>query len=186
MGLLDTLTTLTKVPMLLKVKRELALRPKETLDCLAARVEDLADRFPTNTAIIFEGSTLTWQQLNARANQFAHALAESGIGRGDTVSELGAVGALINTNLRGRPLVHCVTVANSKKFVFGGELSAALEEAKSELPLKEGSDYIHVKDSASPTATPNWAIDMDAMTENQSEENPASTKQNTLGDNFSL
>ncbi len=200
MGLIDTLTTLTKVPMLLKVKKELALRPLETLDCLAARVEDLASRFPTNTAIIFEGTTLTWQQLNAQANQYAHALAANGIGRGDTVSvlmenrseflvtllalnKLGAVGALINTNLRGRPLVHCVTVANSKMFVFGGELSAALEEAKSELSLEEGRDYLYVKDAANPTSTPNWALDIDELTDGQSEENPASTKENKLGDN---
>jgi len=200
MGLLDTLTTLTKVPMLLKVKRELALRPLETLDCPAARVEDLAARFPNNKAIIFEGSTLTWQQFNERANQYAHALAANGIGRGDTVSvlmenrseflialialnKLGAVGALINTNLRGRPLVHCVTVAESKKFIFGGELSVALEEAKSELPLEEGRDYLFVNDAATPAPPPNWALDIDELTQGQSTDNPPSTKENTLADN---
>lgn len=201
MGLIDTLTTLTKIPMLLKVKRELVMRPLETLDCPAARVEDLAERFPDHDAIKFEGTSLSWSELNAMSNQYAHALAAQGVGRGDTVSvlmenriefmatlvalnKLGAIGALINTNLRGRPLTHCVTVANSKKFIFGGELTAALEEAKGELPLQEGTDYIFVRDAAGEktTSTPNWALDIGELTSGQSSENPASTTANTLGD----
>ena len=198
MGLVDTLTTLTKIPMLLRVKRELAMRPMDTLDCPGARVEDLARRFPNHDAIKFEGASLTWLELNAMSNQYAHAFAEQGITRGDTVSvlmenriefmatlialnKLGAIGALINTNLRGRPLTHCVTVANSKKFVFGGELTEALEEAKSELPLKEGADYIFVGDTGA-TSTPNWALDAAQLAAGQSEDNPSSTATNSLGD----
>ena len=199
MGLVDTLTTLTKIPMLLKVNRELAMRPMDTLDCPGARVEDLANRFPSHDAIRFEGASLTWQELNAMANQYAHAFAAQGINHGDTVSvlmenriefmatlialnKLGAVGALINTNLRGRPLTHCVTVANSKKFVFGGELTEALEEAKSELPLEEGKDYIFVGDTNA-SSTPNWALDIAELAASQSKDNPPATTNNKLGDN---
>ena len=198
MGLIDTLTTLTKIPMLLKVKRELAMRPMETLDCPGARVEDLARRFPNHDAIKFEGATLSWRELNALSNQYAHAFTAQGITRGDTVSvlmenrtefmatlialnKLGAVGALINTNLRGRPLTHCVTVANSTKFVFGGELTDALEEAKSELPLKEGVDYIFVGDTGA-TSTPNWALDINELSAGQSKDNPPDTATNKLSD----
>jgi len=203
MGFIDTLSTLTKIPMLLRVKKELTLRPMETRDCPAARVEDITERFPNHTAIKFEGASLTWAELNALANQYAHAFAAQGIERGDTVSvlmenriefmatliglnKLGAIGALINTNLRGRPLTHCVTVANSKKFVFGSELTNALEEAKGELPLKEGADYIIVRDAADNSlahGTPNWALDIDELAGSQSKENPPSTGMNTLGDN---
>jgi len=200
MGLLDTLSTLTKVPMLLKVKRELAMRPMETLDSPGARVEDLAQRFPDHDAIRFEGNTVTWQQLNAQANRYAHALAAKGIEHGDTVSvlmenrieflvtltalnKLGAIGALINNNLRGRPLTHCVTVANSKMCVFGGELTEALEEAKSELKLAEGSDYLFVGDEGTgATNTPNWALDLNQLSADQDDSNPASTTSNKLGD----
>ena len=200
MGLIDTLTTLTKIPMLLKVKKELALRPLETLDSPATRVEDLATRFPNHNAIIFEGARLTWHELNARANQYARALEAQGIVRGDTVSvlmenrieflstlialnKLGAIGALINTNLRGRPLVHCVTVAKSKMFVFGGELATALEETKSELPLEEGRDYLYVNDAANDSIAPNWALDLDALANELPESNPDSTASNKLADN---
>ena len=199
MGLIDTITTLTKVPMLLKVKRELALRPLETLDSPAARVEEIAQRFPEHDAIKFEGQTLSWRALNALANQYAGAFSKQGINRGDTVSvlmenrveflatllglnKLGAVGALINTNLRGRPLTHCVTVANSKKFVFGGELTAALDEAKADLPLQEGSDYIFVADTGAGNA-PNWALDLGELASTEGTDNPASTGESTLGDN---
>ena len=199
MGIIDTLATLSQIPMLLKVKGELAMRPMETLDCPGARVEDIATRFPGHIAIKFEGATITWLALNEMANQYAHAFAEQGIARGDTVSllmenriefmatlialnKLGAIGALINTNLRGRPLTHCVTVANSKKCVFGGELTEALEEAKDQLPLTEGADYLFVGDTDARTA-PAWALDVAQLTASQSKENPSTTALNTLGDN---
>ena len=166
MGVIDTLTTLTKVPMLLKVKRELAMRPRDTLDCPAARVEDVAARLPGHEAVVFEGKRLTWHELNALANRYAHTFAAHGIGPADTVSvmmenrveflatlialnKLGAVGALINTNLQGRQLVHCITVANSKKCIFGAEVRAALEEAKGRLALEEGRDYVYVAEKHS-------------------------------------
>lgn len=202
MGFIDTLRTLSKIPMLLKIKRELTMRPMETKDCPGARVEDLAERFPDHTAIKFEGASLSWAELNALSNQYAHALAAQGVNHGDTVSvlmenriefiatlialnKLGAIGALINTNLRGKPLTHCVTVANSTKFVFGSELTDALEEAKGELPLEEGTDYIIVPDAADSShanGTPNWALDINKLASTQSKDNPTSTGNNKLGD----
>lgn len=38
------------------------------------------------------------------------------------LSKIGAVGALINTNLRNDPLVHSIQVADSKALIYGSEL----------------------------------------------------------------
>ena len=78
--------------------------------------EQNAAVYPNEVAIICEGETVTWQDLNQRANRVASFLAEQGVGHGDCVSlfmqnriefvvqligitKLGAIGGLINTNL---------------------------------------------------------------------------------------
>ena len=48
-------------------------------------LETAADWFPKRAATIFYGSELTYQQLDRRVNQFAHALHGLGIGPGDRV-----------------------------------------------------------------------------------------------------
>ena len=57
------------------------------------------------------------------------------------VNKIGVTAGLINTNLTGKPLVHCITVTHSKKCIFGSEVSGALNEVKDELGLTEGEDY---------------------------------------------
>lgn len=48
--------------------------------CLPQLFETQAARTPNATAIIYEGQTLTYAQLNARANQLAHHLRALGVG----------------------------------------------------------------------------------------------------------
>ncbi|MCY3793252.1 MAG: AMP-binding protein, partial [Gammaproteobacteria bacterium] len=78
-------------------------------------------------------------------------------------------------------LIHCITVTESKKCVFGEELAPALAEVKSELPLAEGRDYLFVPDGGE-AAAPNWAADLAAESAAASADNPPTTAENTLGD----
>ncbi|PWK84985.1 amino acid adenylation domain-containing protein [Lentzea atacamensis] len=48
-------------------------------------MEASADRTPDAVALVFEDQSLTYRELEARANQLAHQLRSSGIGRGDLV-----------------------------------------------------------------------------------------------------
>ena len=198
MGLRDVASTLVQVPALLALKKELKPRPYTDKDCFARQVETNAVRFGERTAIVFEGRSVTWAQFNALANRYANHLADQGVVRGDVVSvvmenrieflavtvalnKLGATAGFINTNLRGRPLVHCITVTESKKCVFGEELAPALAEVKSELPLAEGRDYLFVPDGGE-AAAPNWAADLDAESAAASADDPPTTAENALGD----
>ena len=198
MGLRDVASTLAQVPTLLALKKELKPRPYAEKDCFARQVEANAARFGERTAIVFEGRSVTWAEFNALANRYANHLASQGVVRGDVVSlvmenrieflavtvalnKLGATAAFINTNLRGRPLIHCITVTESKKCVFGEELAPALAEVKSELPLAEGQDYLFVPDAGEAPA-PNWAADLDAESAAASTDNPPTTVENALGD----
>ena len=97
------------------------------------------------------------------------------------LNKIGATTGYINTNLRGRPLIHCLTVTESKKCIFGEELTQALAEVKSELPLSEGGDYLFVPDKDEAPA-PNWAANLHLSDADADPGNPSSTLDNTLGD----
>ena len=196
MSLKDVLSTLAEVPTLLQVTKETKARPLTTRDCLAARVERTAARFPTNTAVIFEGQSLTWTELNAKANRCSSALRAQGLVAGDAVSlimenriefltslialnKLGAITALINTNLVGSPLIHCIKITKSKMCIFGEERLQEIADVKSDPGLECVKNWLFVKD-AGKQLCPAWATNLEEGAENNT--NPAQTNQNTLAD----
>ena len=198
MAIADVARTLAHVPLLLKLKKELEPKPLETRHSIAAEVARNAAEHPEQPAYSFEGTVISWRDFNALANRYAHTFAAHGLGRGDTASlfmenrieflaaiialnKLGAVAGLINTNLTGRPLTHCIPTTESKLCIVGEEKVAALNEVKSELGLAEGRDYFFVPDQGS-AAAPNWARDLAAEAETASTDNPQSQKETILGD----
>jgi fatty-acyl-CoA synthase len=113
---------------------------------IADFIEERVAAAPHRLAILFEGRKLTNAELEASANRVARWASAQGIGRGDVVgllmenrpefvitwlglAKLGAVSALLNTNLRGHPLAHSLAVADAKHLVVGAELGDALESA---------------------------------------------------------
>jgi citronellyl-CoA synthetase len=198
MGMIDVVSVLSEMPTLLKLKKGMVPRPASVADCFGARVEANANRLGHRSAIVFEGQEVTWSEFNALANQYAHYLKSQGVQRGDTVSvimenrieflallvgvnKIGVTAGLINTNLTGKPLIHCITVTNSKKCIFGSEVSGALNEIKAELDLTEGEDYFEIADSGLDPAS-NWAKDLAEGAAGASVENPEETSLITLGE----
>ncbi|HVP29693.1 MAG TPA: long-chain-acyl-CoA synthetase [Myxococcota bacterium] len=123
----------------------------------AASVADLVERqarsAPSAPAIRFEGRTVTYGELDAAASRVAHWARSQGVARGDVVAlflenrpeylflwiglaKLGAVAALVNTNLRAGPLAHSLRVAGATLHVVGAELSGAYAEARAALEEK--------------------------------------------------
>ncbi len=56
--------------------------------CLHESFEDAADRFPDRPAVTFDGVSLTYAELDRRANRLAHALIADGVRPGDRVGLL--------------------------------------------------------------------------------------------------
>ncbi|HAF37389.1 MAG TPA: hypothetical protein DCG72_00270, partial [Gammaproteobacteria bacterium] len=197
MGIVDVVSVLSEMPTLLKLKKGMVPRPASVADCFGARVEANALKFGQRSAIVFEGQEVNWSEFNALANRYAHYLKSQGVQRGDTVSvimenrieflallvgvnKIGVTAGLINTNLTGKPLVHCITVTHSKKCIFGSEVSGALNEVKDELGLTEGEDYFEMPDGGL-DATTNWAKNLAEGAAAASSENPEETSLITLG-----
>jgi len=149
-------------------------KPDQT-DNLALRLSQTAKVCSGKTAIIFEGRSVTWGELDRRASQVAQVLRSNGIGFGDTVSLMmdnriefienlfgimraGAAASLINTNLNGSQLVHCISTTNARALIVGSEYCDSVAEIKSDCDLEEGRDFLVVADTDAPP-TPDWAVD---------------------------
>lgn len=196
MALKHVFSSLAAIPTLVRVKKTLAPRPLSTHDSLVLRMEQVAARIPDKRALIFEGRTLTWREVNAGANRYAHALQNIGIKRGDTVSmimenrtefvlvlaalhKLGAVASLINTNLKGKSLLHCMGITGARHCIFGEECLGAIGEVRDQ--TEQEQRYLYLADSGT-QATPDWADDLDALAQGQSEDNPPDTGATTIGE----
>jgi fatty-acyl-CoA synthase len=109
-------------------------------------VEKFAVRTPANVAIFCQDRTVTYRQLDEGANRTARWAQAQGIARGDAVAllmenrpeylmawlgllKLGAVAALINTNLKGAPLAHSIAISGARHVILGAELGASYIEA---------------------------------------------------------
>ncbi len=189
-GLKGVWSAFKEVGTVVAAVRHLKPQAASVIDSIGSRVEQNAQAFADRPMILFEGKTITWADFNALANRYAHSLAGRGVGKGDTVSllmenrieylaaitavsKLGAIAGLINTNLRERPLIHCINVTESKVCIVGEELVQSVEQVKADLNLKEGEDYIYVPDAGGTKPAPNWAIDLAA----ESATRPPTTRQ---------
>jgi fatty-acyl-CoA synthase len=127
------------------------LRPDSPVT-FADRFEAQVELGPERVALVQGDRSLRYHELDAAANRVAHWAQSIGIARGDVVAllignrpellvaqiglaKIGAVSALINHNLRGNALAHCVSVAKSVCTIVHGEFE---EEWLSALPHLDG------------------------------------------------
>jgi fatty-acyl-CoA synthase len=121
--------------------------PNLLCDDLQAAVETWRD----HPALTFEGRTVTYGELDAIANRFAHWGKGLNLRRGQTValfmpnrleyfaiwyglSKIGVVTALINNQLSGLALAHCLTISGANHVIVDAETSPTFEAAR---PLLE-------------------------------------------------
>jgi fatty-acyl-CoA synthase len=109
-------------------------------------VEGQAKKRPHAIAIRCLDQTLSYAQMDARANRYANWAIAQGIGRGDAVAllmenrpdyicawlgmfKVGAQVALINTNLQGASLAHSIAISGARHAIVGAELAAHFHDA---------------------------------------------------------
>jgi fatty-acyl-CoA synthase len=131
---------------------------REPLRTLPAVIDELAVRQPDAPALLSDRERFTFAQLAERARRYARWAADQGLGRGDTValmmpnrpeylavwlglSRLGVTTALINTQLRGASLGHCLKVAGARAAIVDASLEAIFAPI---LTLLEGPEpWLH-------------------------------------------
>ena len=115
-------------------------------------LDELAARYGDAPALLSERESFTYRALVARSNQYARWALGQGVRKGDTVclmmpnrpeymaiwlgiTRVGGVVALINSNLTGTALAHCINVVEPKLVIVAAELFPSLETAR---PLLTG------------------------------------------------
>ena len=109
--------------------------------------EEAVDRFGENIALEDEHRTLTYRALDAMANRYGHWARNRGLRRSDVIglvmtnraeyiaawmgfAKVGVATALINTNLTGQALAHCLNIAGVSQVVADEETWRRCEEAR--------------------------------------------------------
>ena len=116
-------------------------------------VEAQARATPDAVVFHFGDGTMRYGELDRAADRVAHWAKAVGIGRGDAVAllmenrpeyvatwlgllKVGAIVALINTNLRGIPLAHSISIADARHAVVGAELAQTFCEAAPQIEAR--------------------------------------------------
>ncbi len=109
--------------------------------------EAAVDRFADHTALIFESERYTYRQLDALANRFAAWGDALGLTPGSSVAlllpnraeyvpawigmtKIGVAAALINNNLTGSALAHCLSISGATHVITDSEGLAALASVR--------------------------------------------------------
>ena len=115
---------------------------------------------PHKKAVIFEESSLTYEELSTQANQLANALRRKGTQKGDRVgvllynsteyveiilalSTIGAILVPLNWRLSGAELEFILEDSGADTLIFGEEFTDVVRAIKPNIPVKEGN-YICV------------------------------------------
>jgi fatty-acyl-CoA synthase len=134
----------------LEMTAKIDAQPRRTFPVV---IDELAARFGDAPALIAERENFSHRQLAARANACARWALGEGIQKGDVVclmmpnrpdylaiwlgiTRVGGVVALINTNLTGASLAHCVRVAEPSHILVAPECAAAFDAAAIATPAK--------------------------------------------------
>jgi long-chain acyl-CoA synthetase len=116
-------------------------------------LETVADWLPKRTATIFYGSKLTYQQLEQRVNQFAHALHGLGVRPGDRVMvvlpnmpqmiiayyatlKVGGVVVLSNPDADGQTIIKQINQTGAKVLVTLKAFGGLAKVVQTSMPLK--------------------------------------------------
>ncbi|WP_293904684.1 long-chain-acyl-CoA synthetase [Phenylobacterium sp.] len=119
-------------------------------------IQAAVETWRARPAMTFEGRTLTYGELDAMANRYAHWGKGQNLRRGQTVAlfmpnrleyfavwyglaKIGVVTALINNQLSGLALAHCLNISQAACILVDAETSPVFEAARSllEKPLPQ-------------------------------------------------
>lgn len=120
--------------------------PKTPGRIFSAVIQELAERHGNGPALLSDRESLTYSGLAQRVNQYARWALEQKLAKGDVVALMmtnrpeyfaawigiasaGGVVALLNTNLSGPSLTHCIRLLNPKHLIVSTEFKNSLSTA---------------------------------------------------------
>ena len=121
---------------------------------LVRSIESRAESFPDSAALSSEGGSITYKELNLRANRAANGLHHLGIKKGDRVAimlpnipefvyvlvgtlKIGAVAVPFNTLYKGGEILHILKDSGAKCLIALTNFAPMINEIRPELPELE-------------------------------------------------
>lgn len=131
------------------LKRVKTIAP-DSANLVCDDLEAAVDKWGARPAITFEGKTISYAELDAMANRYAHWAKGLGLTRGQTVAlfmpnrleylaiwygltKVGVATALINNQLTGAALAHCLNISQAMHCIVDPETSPCFEGVKAQL-----------------------------------------------------
>jgi fatty-acyl-CoA synthase len=131
------------------LKRVRSIAP-DSANLVCDDLEAAVDQWRDRRAITFEGRTITYAEMDAIANRYAHWAKGQGLRRGQTVAlflpnrieylaiwygltKIGVISALINNNLAGAALSHCLDISGATHAIVDAETAPVFEAVKDHL-----------------------------------------------------
>ncbi|KAF9280229.1 hypothetical protein BGZ68_007426 [Mortierella alpina] len=163
---------------------------------LTLRFDECYRKYPDREALVFEGKSYSFRDIQLASNRCGNWLLAKGIKRGDIVSlfmlnrpefifcwlglnKIGATGAFINTNLTGKPLTHSLRTATSSMLIMDTELTDAIANSLDEIQEMGYSIY-----SYGPEAV-DFATPMD-ISQVPDTDTPEHLRRNTTADDIAM
>jgi fatty-acyl-CoA synthase len=128
----------------LELTKPIAAQPRRILPVI---IDELAEKFGDAPALLSDRECLSFRALAQRANRYARWALGQGLGKGDVIcllmsnrpeymaawlgiTRVGGVVSLLNTNLVGPALAHCINIVAPKHIIVAAELAAAFSGAQ--------------------------------------------------------
>ena len=165
---------------------------------LGSEIEKQANQQPEHPAIIAGEQTITYKQLNLRANRYANFFSEQGFKKGDVValmmenrpeyliaviglSKLGVITSLINIGVRGEVLADGINMCDASAVIVGHELLDIFGTIAERIRLHSPARlFIETEDMN--LKLPDGIENLTALLKNASDSNPQTTGQITTED----
>ncbi len=124
--------------------------PRNPSRTLPTIIEEIAAQSPDRPALLSDRERMSFGELAARSNQYASWALEQGLSKGDVVgllmtnrpeyfaiwlgiTSMGGVVALLNTNLVGPSLAHCINIVGVKHLIVASEFDVPVAAIHAEL-----------------------------------------------------
>src|SRR5262245_38481527 len=115
-------------------------------------IDDLADKFKDAPALLSDRESFTYRVLAERSNRYSRWALAQGLAKGEAVcllmpnrpeymaiwlgiTRVGGVVALLNTNLSGASLAHCINIVEPKHIIVASELGATFATTRMHLAI---------------------------------------------------
>ncbi len=155
-------------------------------------IERDAEQFADKIAIKFEDTELTFKEYNELVNQYAHYFLSLGLKKGDivdilmqnrieyvvlvgAVGKIGAIGSLINSDLREKSLIHCIKITLGKVIVVGEGCFEAFNSIRDDLDLED--QILCFSPDAGTMSCPEGYIDLSSAVKEFPVVNPSTTSE---------